>query len=304
MTHDDVFHASDAFLHSLDGAIIGSGTIFKDTVTKEWMETAVLRAFAKIEAAEYHASNVARRVVQKHEKLKPSPGLTASDEKPKGTVVRVQGTFPVQEIAYEIDAFLAAARAAIDFLANILALHLGMNHRSGISSVRKHLKKFAHSPFTFLLDYEEWIDSLKDYRDECVHYRALRGYSGYEAIRQDDTTVEARIPFVIPKRIRSDMPDTRARRAFGTDSLEGLSRFESTGRVSSNDGTTRVIQLTVGYEPAPGYILAESFCMQHQNTLRAFAVRLLNEVPKLGFALQKAEKHGKPASSTPPVDPS
>ncbi len=140
--------------------------------------------------------------------------------------------------------------------------------------------------------------------DRVLGYRALRGHQGYETVRRDDAVAEARIPFVIPEKIRPDMPDTRARRAFETDSPEGLSRFESTARVSSTDGATRVIQLTVGYEPAPGYILAEDFCARHQNTLRAFAVRLLDEVPKLGFVPQKPEEHRKPSHSVTPTDPS
>ena len=62
MTHDDVFKASDAFLHAMDSAPVGSGTIFKDSITKEWMETAVLRAFGKMCAAAYHVDNVAHLV--------------------------------------------------------------------------------------------------------------------------------------------------------------------------------------------------------------------------------------------------
>jgi hypothetical protein len=92
--------------------------------------------------------------------------------------MKVSGTFFVQEIAFEIDAFLAAARAAIDFGGTIVALHLGMHGRTSITRVLESIKKAPKSFFALLLAWTAWIEILKRFRDECVHYRALRTQTG------------------------------------------------------------------------------------------------------------------------------
>ena len=176
VTNKDAYNAADTFLKALDAAPMGAGTVLKDQASKGWMETSVLRALAKLDAAAYHCSTVAHLVESAHEKAQTFAGPVEypSVTKLKPTKMTVAGTFSVQEIAFGIDAFLAAARAGIDFGGTILALHLGMNRRTSISKVLEFLKKAPKPPFAFLLPWVPRIENLKAYRDECVHYRALR----------------------------------------------------------------------------------------------------------------------------------
>ena len=51
VTDKDVFNAAEIFLNALDAAQTGTGTILKDLASKEWMETSVLRAMSKLDAA-------------------------------------------------------------------------------------------------------------------------------------------------------------------------------------------------------------------------------------------------------------
>jgi hypothetical protein len=192
----------------------------------------------------------------------------------------VAGTFSVQEIAFEIDAFLAAARASIDFGGTVLALHLGMNRRTSISKVLDFLKKAPKPPFAFLLPWAPWIESLKAYRDECVHYRALRTQTGYRAVRREGALALAVMPFVIPQEIGEDQPDTRAER-YGMyrddeDLPGGLDKRESWGEVTMGDGSTHVLEISLSYSPATGYIRVEEFL-----------VRVFEEALSAKFMLQR-----------------
>ncbi len=293
MTNKETYNAADTLLKALDSAPTGSGTVLKDQDSKDWMETSVLRALAKLDAAAYHCSTVTGLVERANEKAKAlaNPAEYPPASKLKPTKMSVAGTFSVQEIAFEIDAFLAAARASIDFAGTVLALHIGMNRRTSISKVLAFLKKQPHIPFGFLLTWAPWIESLKGYRDECVHYRALRTQAGYEAVRRKGVLAVAILPFVIPREIRPDQPDTRAERCGmyrdDDDLSEGLDKSESWGEVTMGDGSTQVIEHSISYSPATGYVRIEEFCAQHLEKLREFLVRVFEEALKAKFTLQK-----------------
>jgi hypothetical protein len=140
VTSKDVYNSAENFLKTLDAAPTGGGTVLKDQASKDWMETSVLRAITKLDAAAYHSSTVARLVESAHEKAKTiaGPFELPTSRKLRPTKMSVSGTFSVQEIVFEIDAFLAASRASIDFGGTVLALHLGMNRRTSISKVLSH----------------------------------------------------------------------------------------------------------------------------------------------------------------------
>ena len=187
MTRTEVQTAAEAFLQALDAAPTGTGTVLKDRGSKEWMETCVLRALAKLDAATYHSSRVARLVTESNDKGAAffqtlELGADGTEGKWSAATKTVGSTRGVQEIAFEIDAFLAASRAAIDFGGAVLALHTGMGKRTGITTFLEVIKKAKKPIFPFLVRLGmPWIEALKAYRDECVHYRALRMQTGYES---------------------------------------------------------------------------------------------------------------------------
>ena len=292
MTSKDVYNSAEKFLKTLDAAPTGGGTVLRDQSSKDWMETSVLRALAKLDAAAYHCATVARLVESAHEKAKTIAGPLELPPSPKlkPTKMSVSGTFSVQEIAFEIDAFLAASRASIDFGGSVLALHLGMNRRTSISKVLEFLTKTPKPPFAFLLAWTSWIESLKTYRDECVHYRALRTQTGYEAVRRQGVLAIAILPFVIPKVIGQDQPDTRAER-FGLyrdhAHPEGLDKHESWGEVTMDDRTTQVLEHSITYSPANGYVRVEEFCAEHLDNLREFLASVFEECLVAKLTLQR-----------------
>src|SRR5581483_11894253 len=64
----NAFDEADALLRVLDEAPVGgSDALFRDFTAKEWMETAILRASAKLKAAEYHRANIQRHIDRLHQ---------------------------------------------------------------------------------------------------------------------------------------------------------------------------------------------------------------------------------------------
>ncbi len=137
MTEADVYKASEAFPNALETAPLGSSTVLKDQTSKDWIETSVLRAIGKLGAAAYHAANVSELVQGTSNRAAESAARIEKEDLGETTTVRVGGRFPILEVAYEVDAFLAAARAGIDFGGTVLALHLGMNRRTSITDLLK-----------------------------------------------------------------------------------------------------------------------------------------------------------------------
>lgn len=292
VTEADVYKASEAFLDALDAAPIGSGTVLKDKTSKDWMETSVLRAFGKLGAAAYHGSNVWRLVQGMSTMATESAARIEKEHLGETATVRIGGRFPTLEVAYEVDAFLTAARACIDFGGSVLALHLGMNRRTSIAELLKSQAKKTKPPFAFLLAWAPWIEDLKKYRDECVHYRTLRAYSGYEAVRKKGSVAFATIPFVVPRQVRPDEPDTRELRMFEMDNdPDGLDKIEDWTDLTRGDGSVEVLGHSIRYEPSDGYMRVEEFCSRHLDKLREFLVRVFEEALAADFKFQHGAPH-------------
>ena len=113
-----------------------------------------------------------------------------------------------EEIAYELDAFLAAARGCIDFIAGMLSLHLrGMSHRTSITGLLKRAEREpAASLSSLLMRWKEWIALLKEYRDECIHYRAIEATGGFKVDVRDGEKILTIIPVLVPEVVPPDKP--------------------------------------------------------------------------------------------------
>ena len=82
------------------------------------------------------------------------------------------------EFAFELSAFFAAIRSAIDFLARVCAQHL-----DGVEATRiKTLLRLARGKSGPILDViaedTEWILRVRDYRDHLIHCLVIPTTSG------------------------------------------------------------------------------------------------------------------------------
>jgi hypothetical protein len=181
----NTYEQADALLDALREAPVGTpGALFTQNRTKEWMESCVIRAVKKLQAAEYHRANIDSEIQELHKQAE-----AARDKRHSGSVHSEQ-----QAIAFELDAFLAAARSCIDFISGMLALHWGMDHKTSIQDLLKKANKDSTAPFSDLLRrWRDWILLVREYRDQCVHYRTLDLTGGYQVESQGENVV-ARVP--------------------------------------------------------------------------------------------------------------
>jgi len=92
--------------------------------------------------------------------------------------VTLRSSQSANEFAFELSAFFAAIRSAIDFLARVCAQHL-----DGVEATRiKTLLRLARGKSGPILDViaedTEWILRVRDYRDHLIHCLVIPTTSG------------------------------------------------------------------------------------------------------------------------------
>jgi hypothetical protein len=123
-----------------------------------------------------------------------------------------------------------------------------------------------------------------------VNAPIARTQTGYAAVRRKGVLAVAILPFVILKVIGQDQSDTRAERfgLYQDHALpEGLDKQESWGEITMDEGTTQVMEHSISYSPANGYVCVEVFCAQHLDKLREFLVSVFEECLAAKFTLQR-----------------
>ena len=192
------------------------------------------------------------------------------------------------QIAFELDAFLAATRACVDFVSAMLALHIkGMNRRTGSTSLLKKVGPNSTAPFSHLLTkWKGWIDEMKEYRDECIHYQTIYVSSGYEIESRGGKNVAKIIPVLVPKEILPDKPTTRrGRNAMMLIDIQkniGIAGVppHATGPLSDE---AKTIMGILSEFKEDRYVSVEDFCGQYLEKLNQFVSESFREVFRLKF---------------------
>jgi hypothetical protein len=260
-----------------------SGALFWDELGKQWMQSCIVRAVRKLKAAAYHCANIdaeIQRTCELAEESAKTSGMTS------GGMLLVGEK---EKIAYELDAFLAATRGCIDFIAGMLSLHLrGMSRRTSITSLLERAEKEPAASFSSLLTrWKEWIELVKEYRDECIHYRAIEATGGFKVDVKDGEKILTIIPVLVPEAVLSDKP---------TSSNPGAGRFltlihESVGIAGVpphaegplSESAKKIIEMMEPIQEGNGYIRVELFCQQHLESLHQFVSESFDEVLTLKF---------------------
>jgi hypothetical protein len=173
----NTYEQADQLLDILESAPIGiPGALFANALARQWMESCIIRAVKKLQAAEYHHAKIHSEI----QELRKAARRAARSF--KSTQGKMFTRADKDQIAFELDAFLAATRACVDFVSAMLALHIkGMNRRTGSTRLLKKAETDPTAPFSRLLKkWKKWIEEIKEYRDECIHYQTLYMSGGYE----------------------------------------------------------------------------------------------------------------------------
>jgi hypothetical protein len=280
----NTFEQADQVLLALHEAPVGaSGALFRDDLGKQWMQSCIICAVRRLKAAEYHCANIDAEIQRSRE-------LAEQSAQTSGMTPGVMVVFgEKEEIAYELDAFLAAARSCVDFIAGMLSLHLrGMSRRTSIARLLERAKREAAASFSSLLTrWKEWIELVKKYRDECIHYRAIEATGGFKVDVKDGEKILTIIPVLVPEGVPPDKP-TSGRPGAGRllteiHQLVGIAGVPPHAEGPLSESAKRIIEMMEPIQEGNGYIRVELFCQQHLERLHQFVSESFDEVLTLKF---------------------
>jgi hypothetical protein len=276
----NTYEQTDALLDVLASAPVGTpGALFRTERGKQWMESCVIRAIRKLQAAEYHCTNISSEIRELNKTARKAARSF------KGKQGKMFARSEKDKIAYELDAFLAAVRSCIDFVSGMLALHMGMNRRTGSTSLLKKLK--PTSPFSGLLTrWQQWIGQVKEYRDEYVHYRTLYMSGGFEIESRAGKSVATIVPVLVPEEVLPDKPTTRVGRNLmmlvDIHKNIGIEGVPPCPKGPMSDAGEKVMEILAEFE-RDKYVPVEDLCGQHLKKLHQFVSESFKEVHPLKF---------------------
>jgi hypothetical protein len=278
----DTYEQADKLLDVLGKAPIAApGALFQNDLAKKWMESCIIRAVKKLQAAEYHYTNINSEIRELHRSASKAARIF------KGTQGKMFTRGDKDSIAFELDAFLAAARSCIDFVSGMLALHVGMHRRTGSTRLLEKVRRDSAAPFSGLLtNWQEWIEQVKKYRDECVHYQTIYMSGGFEIESRGGKKVATIIPVLVPKEILPDKPTTRTGRnvmmLVDMHKNIGIEGVPPHAKGPLSDAAKKVMEILAEFKPER-YVPVEDFCGQHLEKLHQFVSESFREVLALKF---------------------
>lgn len=291
------------YLEQMDNVKPGIDNIFRNQESKAELESKLWQFYRKVEAATYHV----QRIVELSDSIRKLMSdwlakeiLTGIKNAPTITTLEKRLTFQDGKILFEIDAFLAAERSALDFLASALSRYIKDKKRDRfrkIVNISKNLK--GDIPQLILNTWDNWAYDLVEYRDHLVHKTVIPA-SYATAIRilnanlsREEQEVATRFfrdetetKFVIFPIPEKPDPTLRLGRAdilgITEDQLPfGCLKEERTLEIEEDGKRTRF--RSVKYSLAPGFVEAEKFAQDHLEKLLHFANCLFRELAKIGF---------------------
>jgi hypothetical protein len=278
----DVAEHLEALFKNLDAAKLAPETILKSEAHKEHYETLVMFAFRKLQAARYHCERVATLVAMQHQELRELLA-GAEPDNAKITSVTLRSSQSANEFAFELSAFFAAIRSAIDFLANVCARHLDGVEATSIKTLLRLAKGKTGPILDVIVEDTEWILRVRDYRDHLVHRLVIPTTSGGEMHWKYGNMVTTPYPIVVPAETPKHIADTRRARVLDDPEARFVVSTSETLFTSSNP-RRHFGEQTVEIEPAPGYIRIEALMGRELAACERFFMRIIDTLIKLNFA--------------------
>src|SRR5207249_1678929 len=100
---------------------------------------------------------------------------------------------------------------------------------------------------------------VQNYRHHLVHRLVLLPTAGWAVSTRYGTVTAAQVPVVVPEQTPAYVPDTRRARMMVEDVQLGVVDCRSFGSVTYPNGAVEVLANELEFEPAPGYVVVETF---------------------------------------------
>jgi hypothetical protein len=288
-TDDPCFEATNRHFKFLDEAFERGGTAFSTEATREGYETWVMRVFRKREACLYHLRlmkdllAVRARVATEAFERRAGERDEPRDVRITKKVFRYSADSP--EPTYELSAFLASLRSAIDHLANLTLRFYGVDGKLTELLARAKAGDVSGAGVDRFAEHRDWLEEVRDYRDALVHSYILRPNSGGERQVLDGIVAAVVYPVVVPTKTPKYESDTRRSRA-AQDSSEpppGIAVGETVATASLDGDRDRVVQLELVAVAAPGFEPIEAFAARHLERFDQLFLAVLKALEDAGF---------------------
>lgn len=164
----------------------------------------------------------------------------------------------------------------------------GMNRRTSITTLLERAEREPAASFSSLLTrWKEWVELVKEYRDECIHYRAIEATGGYKVDVKDGEKILTIIPVLVPEGVLPDKP-TSGNPGWGRFLTEihqsvGIAGVPPHAEGPLSESAKKVVEMMEPIEEGNGYIRVELFCRQHLERLHQFVSESFDEVLTLKF---------------------
>ena len=268
---DEYFKKMDKEPHSSDNCSFNSRN------DKEMYESYLNFALFRLNAAEYHLSNVKslkENELKKAEKFHSISNINGVTFKYKAVN---------QGFSYELSSFLTSIRSSIDFLVVPSSYHIkGLNLDSVrvlIKGLNKNEEQKKMPIYRIIYKHLKWIEFLKEYRDRLVHKSVISINVGYEiSSKMSDI---AHYPLTVPRTPPRFMKDTRMSRAFYDQSFDHDSTFSEL--TVTLEGKTKEKTVTKSFYPSFDRIEIIEFMNIQLEHLKNFFIEMIDEYEGLEF---------------------
>ena len=128
-----------------------------------------------------------------------------------------------------------------------------------------------------------WLRALRDYRDETVHRLIVQEPAAGWTVSHNGLSAGAMLPIVVPCQTPKLPHDTRRSRSTEVECPHGLTLRESHAAVTYPDGSQRVLEHEIVYEPAPGFERIERFMAENLATYDELLADMFDTLTALAF---------------------
>ncbi|MCC6887500.1 MAG: hypothetical protein IT536_03110 [Hyphomicrobiales bacterium] len=246
-----VFEHLELLFKKLDAAKLAPQTILKSPAHKEHYETILMFAFRKLQAARYHLRQVEIHLGVKNKELKK---LLKPAQSKKGELNIASATTSISmtanEFVYELSAFSASVRSAIDFLAMVCAQHLKGIEASSITTLLYVVDSGKTGPILNTIgNHTKRLHRIRDYRDFLVRRLVIGATAGGQIQWKHGKAVTTAYPVLVPSETPKHVPDTRLARAHH-EPEHGFNVLTSEAVVTFADGSKKLLEHSVKITPA------------------------------------------------------
>lgn len=290
-----MFDLFNSHFDDLDKAIVSPQSIFAEDTHKVPYESLLMYALRKYEAATYHVERVKALIEEEKNLISSGEKAISSIGATQQSTVNFRQSQTVDAYIYELSAFLSALKSAIDFLAEACSSYLpGIVTNHSISPLLKCSKKNHSGPiFDAIRQNEEWLRSLREYRDNLLHRMVPSARNGFHIEKYNTQIAKVYLPVLVPEKTPDFKAYTRSTRTrkqiMQNNELDLFILERSLSKITHPDGTEEIIHFSLDAVPVEGYKPIDEFMEKQLQCLQDFFSQIFQAFGVLKFEPQKVQ---------------